>query len=122
MRLVEALLSIPFLVLALLAISTAGPKSLGQPAPPDRVVVLVYAPRIARMSRAVRGRLVMRDFVTAARLRGESAPSVVRRELTPNAMGVLLVEFGCAPGYAPILSARSGSSVSAPGRPRPSGA
>jgi peptide/nickel transport system permease protein len=67
------------------------------------VVVLVYAPRIARMARAVAVDLVTRDFVTVARARGESVRSIVWRELTPNAAGVLLVEFGVRAGYAPIL-------------------
>jgi len=58
---------------------------------------------IARMARAVAVDLVTRDYVTVARARGESVPSIVWRELTPNAAGVLLVEFGVRAGYAPIL-------------------
>ena len=54
------------------------------------VVALVYAPRIARMARAAAIDIVTRDFVTVARLRGESAWSVMRRELLPNATSVLL--------------------------------
>ena len=38
-----------------------------------------------------------------ARLRGESAWSVVRREVLPNATSVLLVEFALRAGYAPVL-------------------
>ena len=52
MRLVEALISIPFLVLALMAVSTAGPKLAGEPILVVFVVAFVYAPRIARMARA----------------------------------------------------------------------
>jgi peptide/nickel transport system permease protein len=37
------------------------------------------------------------------RLRGESAWSVMRRELLPNATSVLLVEFALRAGYAPVL-------------------
>jgi ABC-type dipeptide/oligopeptide/nickel transport system permease subunit len=69
----------------------------------SRVVVLVYAPRIARMARSVAVDLVTRDFVTVARARGEPVRSIVWRELTPNGAGVLLVEFGVRAGYAPIL-------------------
>jgi len=39
----------------------------------------------------------------AARLRGDPALSIVRREMAPNATGVLLVEFALRAGYAPIL-------------------
>ena len=103
MRLFETIISIPLLVLALLAIAAAGPALSGSSLLLIGVVVLVYAPRIARMARSVAVDLVTRDFVTVARARGESVPSIVWRELTPNAAGVLLVEFGVRAGYAPIL-------------------
>ena len=103
MRLFETIISIPLLVLALLAIAAAGPKASGSSLLLIGVVVLVYAPRIARMARSVAVDLVTRDFVTVARARGESVRSIVWRELTPNAAGVLLVEFGVRAGYAPIL-------------------
>ncbi len=103
MRLFETIISIPLLVLALLAIAAAGPKLSGSALLLIGVVVLVYAPRIARMARSVAVDLVTRDFVTVARARGESVRSIVWRELTPNAAGVLLVEFGVRAGYAPIL-------------------
>jgi peptide/nickel transport system permease protein len=67
------------------------------------VVALVYAPRIARMARATAIEIAIRDHVTVARLRGESTWSVMRRELLPNASGVLLVEFALRAGYAPVL-------------------
>ena len=41
--------------------------------------------------------------MTVARLQGESATSVLRRELLPNATSVLLVEFALRAGYAPVL-------------------
>lgn len=103
MRLVEAILSIPFLILALLAVSMAGPSMAGSPVLVVLVVALIYTPRIARMARAASLDIVMRDYVTAARLRGEATFSVVRRELLPNVMGILLVEFAVRAGYAPII-------------------
>jgi len=102
-RLLEAIISIPFLVLALIAIAAAGPQLAGNPFLVILVVALVYAPRIARMARAAALDIVTRDFVTIARLRGESAWSVMRRELLPNATSVLLVEFALRAGYAPVL-------------------
>ena len=102
-RLIEALISIPFLVLALIAIAAAGPEFAGNPLLVILVVALVYAPRIARMARAAALDIVTRDYVTAARLRGERAWAVVRREVLPNASGVLLVEFALRAGYAPVL-------------------
>jgi len=102
-RVIEALISIPFLVLALIAIAAAGPELAGNPLLVVLVVALVYAPRIARMARAAALDIVTRDYVTAARLRGERAWAVVRREVLPNASGVLLVEFALRAGYAPVL-------------------
>lgn len=102
-RFIEAIISIPFLVLALIAIAAAGPELSGNPLLVILVVALVYAPRISRMARAAALDIVTRDFVTVARLRGESAWSVMRRELLPNATGVLLVEFALRAGYAPVL-------------------
>jgi len=102
-RFSEALISIPFLVLALLAIAAAGPDLSGEPALIIAVVAFVYAPRIVRMARAAALDIITRDFVTIARLRGESAWSVMRRELLPNATGTLLVEFSLRAGYAPVL-------------------
>jgi peptide/nickel transport system permease protein len=102
-RLNETLISIPFLVLALIAIAAAGPRWAGSWALVVLVVAFVYAPRVARMARSVAIEISLRDYVTVARLRGESAWSVMRYELLPNATGVLLVEFALRAGYAPIL-------------------
>ncbi len=102
-RLLETLISIPFLVLALLAMASVGTEYSGNPVLVILVVALVYFPRIARMSRAAAIDIATRDFVTVARLRGETAWSVMRRELLPNATSVLLVEFALRAGYAPVL-------------------
>jgi peptide/nickel transport system permease protein len=102
-RFLEAMISIPFLVLALIAIVAAGPAFSGNPILLVLVIALIYAPRVARMARAAALDIVTRDFVTAAKLRGESAWSIVRRELLPNATSVLLVEFALRAGYAPVL-------------------
>jgi peptide/nickel transport system permease protein len=102
-RLLEALISIPFLVLALLAMVAAGPELSGNPVLVVFVVALVYAPRIARMARTAAIEISTRDFVTIAKLRGETAFSVMRRELLPNATSILLVEFALRAGYAPVL-------------------
>jgi peptide/nickel transport system permease protein len=102
-RLMEALISIPFLVLALISIAAAGPELSGEPVLIILVVALIYAPRIARMARAAALEVIARDFVTIARLRGERAWSVIWRELLPNTTGTLFVEFSLRAGYAPVL-------------------
>ncbi len=102
-RFLEAIISIPFLMLGLIAILAAGPALAGSPVLLILVIALIYAPRIARMARAAALDIVTRDYVTVAKLRGESAWSVMRRELLPNATSVLLVEFALRAGYAPVL-------------------
>ena len=103
MRLVDVLISIPFLVLALLIIAAAGPELAGSELLIVLAVVVVYTPRITRMARSVAVDLKTRDFVTVARARGESTLAIVWHELLPGAMSVLLVEFGVRAGYAPIF-------------------
>jgi peptide/nickel transport system permease protein len=102
MRALEVVISIPFLMLALLVIAAAGPGG-GSDELLVAIIVLIYAPRTARVARSVAQELAVRDFVVVARARGETAPSIVFRELLPNASGPLLVEFGIRAGYAPIL-------------------
>ncbi|MFO1037912.1 MAG: ABC transporter permease [Geminicoccaceae bacterium] len=103
MRLTDAIISIPFLILALLIVAIAGPSGAGDLRLLVLVVALVYAPRVARVARAAGMDVATRDYVTVARLRGESAFSIVGREILPNCSGPLLVEFALRAGYAPIL-------------------
>ena len=99
----EALISIPFLVLGLLAILVAGPDLSGEPVVMSLAVALVYAPRISRISRSAALDVILSDYVLAARVRGESALSIIWREVLPNISGTLLVEFAIRAGFAPIL-------------------
>lgn len=103
MRLLDVIISIPLLILALLVIAAAGADLSGNYLLLIGVIAIVYAPRIARMTRAVALNLVTSDFVTVARARGESTWWIIWHELMPNATGVILVEFGVRAGYAPIL-------------------
>jgi peptide/nickel transport system permease protein len=108
MRVAEALISIPFLILGLLVVSMAPADVRGEPALVILVLGFIYLPRFARMGRAAALDIVTRDYVTIARLRGESWWYVVRRELLPNATGVLLVEFALRASTAPVLVAALG--------------
>jgi peptide/nickel transport system permease protein len=58
-----------------------------------------------RVARAVFLDILSRDFVTAARLRRESAASILAREALPSAVGPLLVEFAVRWNFAVILIA-----------------
>lgn len=102
-RALEILISIPFLVLALIAMVAVGPILSGRPETVIGVVALIYAPRVARIARAAAQEVATRDFVTVARLRGDGALTIMWREILPNARGVLMVEFALRASYAPIL-------------------
>jgi peptide/nickel transport system permease protein len=99
MRLIDILMSIPPLVLALLLISALGNDSL--------LVVLtvafLFAPRVARIVRSAALAIVTEDYVTAALTRGESAFGIALRELLPNVVGTVFVEFSIRCGYAIVF-------------------
>jgi len=88
MRLVDAFLAIPWILFLLLIVSVVG---LG-----NTVLIptlaFFYGIPVVRMARAATHDVVALDFVTAARARGESRSTIVRRELLPNVLDVLLVE------------------------------
>lgn len=102
-RILEALIAIPFLVLALLLVSAIGAEMASSPWVIVSVVGLIYTPRIARVSRAAALDIVGRDHVTAAELRGESPFQIVFREILPNTAGALIVECALRAAYAPAL-------------------
>lgn len=97
----EILMSIPPLLLVLAMIVVLGSS--------DVVLVLsvgiFFAPRIVRIIRGATHAVTTRDYVTAARARGESTASILRREIVPNVTGPLLAEFALRLTYAIIFIA-----------------
>ncbi|RIK38106.1 MAG: peptide ABC transporter permease [Chloroflexi bacterium] len=89
MRIVDAYISIPGLLLLLVIVTTLGSgyRML------LLALVISYTPGVIRVARAAAQEFIPRDFITAARARGESVLAVVMRELWPNVLDVLLVEF-----------------------------
>ncbi|WP_417533176.1 ABC transporter permease [Marinobacterium stanieri] len=88
MRFIDALLAIPWLLFLLLVIALMGQQTW------TLVLTLGFFFGIA-VVRVVRGatlEYVPRDFVIAARTRGESRLTIVVRELLPNVLDALLVE------------------------------
>jgi peptide/nickel transport system permease protein len=107
-RVIEALICIPFIVFGLLLVYAAGPQWAGQPALMVIVICIIYVPRTGRMARSAALDIITRDYVLAARLRGESTWAVVWFELAPNAVSTLLVEFAVRCAYAPAYIAALG--------------
>lgn len=96
MRLVDAFLALPVVVVGLVALVALGPST------PTVVLVIgvVFAPIIARTVRAAVLSEREREYVQAARLRRERTAYVLFVELLPNVMGPILVEFTVRLGYA----------------------
>ena len=88
MRIVDALLAIPWLLVLLLIISTLGTKPWVQ----ILTFGFTYGYTAIRVSRAATLDYVTREFVLAARARGERKRTIVLKELLPNVLDVLLVD------------------------------
>ena len=88
MRVVDALLSLPWILKMLLLIVTFG-TGLAVLVP---TLAFFYGVPVIRIARAAAHNVVARDFVLAARARGHGRLAVIRRELLPNVLDALMVE------------------------------
>jgi peptide/nickel transport system permease protein len=88
MRLVDALLSIPWLLILLLIISVMGTEMWVQ----TLTFGFTYGILTIRVARAATHDYVTCEFVLAARARGERKWTIVMTELLPNVRDVLLVD------------------------------
>jgi peptide/nickel transport system permease protein len=90
MRSLDVLLAFPGIVLAVLFVSMLGPK-------PWLIVLLVgavWVPGVARVCRGVTLETVSREFIQVAEVLGTPRRRIIVREILPNVMTPLLVEFG----------------------------
>lgn len=104
MRLLDVLLSFPSLLLALVLLSTVGPSNLNI----VFVVAILYIPMVARVVRSMVLDLKNKEFVEAARVRGETRRYVLFREILPNSLPPLLVETSMRFSYSIFLVASLG--------------
>jgi peptide/nickel transport system permease protein len=96
MRLVDAFLALPIVILGLLSLVALGASRLTV----ILVIGIVFAPIIARTVRAAVLSERELDYVAAARLRSERAPYIMFAEILPNVAAPILVEFTVRLGYA----------------------
>ena len=96
MRVMDALLAIPLVILALLALVALGPSN----ATVIVVIGIVFTPLVARTVRAAVLSEAQLEYVEAARLRNEHAPYIMFAEILPNVLGPIIVEFTVRLGYA----------------------
>ena len=96
MRLLDAFMAIPTVLLYLIFISSLGASALN--------VVLAVAiggvPGIARLVRGLTLDIRTREYVSAAKLRGEGALYIMFLEILPNARGPIMVDAMLRVGYA----------------------
>ena len=88
MRFVDAFLSIPWLLFLLLMASVTG----GGAWTIVPILGFFYGVAVIRVARAAAMQVAARDFVTAARARGEKLWTIISREVFPNVADILLVE------------------------------
>jgi len=95
-RVLEAVLSLPVVLLAIMAVVTFGSTRL--------VLILtiatLFTPVVARTVRSAVLAEAQLDYVTSAKLRGEPALFIMLREIFPNISNILVVEFTVRVGYA----------------------
>lgn len=96
MRVLDAIMAFPTILLYMIIISALGASSFN-------VVIAIAiggAPGIARLVRALTMDIRTREYVAAAKLRGDKDIQIMLREILPNCRGPLIVDFLLRMGYA----------------------
>lgn len=96
MRLLDAIMAFPTILLYLIIISAIGPS------PVNVVVAITFvgAPGVARLVRSLALDVRTRDYIKAAKTRGESSLYIMWVEILPNARGPLIIDAMLRVGYA----------------------
>ena len=101
MRVTDATMSFPVILLALILAVTVGPSF-------TNVVVAIAVILWARYARVIRGQvltLMGLDFIAQARIAGAGAWRIITRHLVPNTMNTLVVLVTLQVGYVIIVEA-----------------
>ncbi len=101
MRVNDAFMCLPGLMLALLLVSVLGSNLWNA----ILAIGITYIPRVVRVVRSATIGLKNEEFVIAAQARGESDVYIVFQEILPNIWTVVIVEAGIRIGFAIILGA-----------------
>ena len=98
MRVGDVLLAFPQIILYLIILAKFGASAFNIIV----VITATKAPIIARIVRAVTLDVKNRDYVAAARMRGEGTLHILLVEILPNARGPLIVDFFLRLGYTTV--------------------
>ncbi len=104
MRIVDALMALPALLLAMLLLTTVG----ANPVYVALGIGVVFMPRSARVVRGIALSLAAAEFIDAARARGERGPYIIFAEMLPNAWAPIIVELTIRFAYAILLATSLG--------------
>jgi peptide/nickel transport system permease protein len=95
-RIIDGFLSIPVILLAVLAASTLGTSVTVI----TLTIAILFIPVVTRTVRAAVIAEADLDYVVSARLRGEPGLYIMLREILPNVTGTIVVELTVRIGYA----------------------
>ncbi len=88
-RVLDAILAVPSVLWLLLIVSVFGTGTLVIVA----AIAAVYWPAVARVVRGAARPLMRSDYVVAAKARGERSVPIITREVLPNILDTILVEY-----------------------------
>ena len=89
-RAVDAIMALPQLIVILVMLSVVGSSVINL----IIVIGIADATNVFRLARSTSMNVTVMDFVEDARVRGESLPWIVFREVLPNILPTLVAEFG----------------------------
>jgi peptide/nickel transport system permease protein len=101
MRVMDAIMAFPIVVLALLILAVLGTSRLNI----ILVIGLTFIPLTGRVVRSAALSVRDLDYVSAARLRGARGPTIMLTEILPNITGPIVVEATVRVGYAIFAAA-----------------
>lgn len=96
MRLLDAMMSIPIILLYLIIVTAIGASAVNV----VFAIAIVGTPGVARLVRSLTLDIKTRDFVRAAETRGEDMIYILIREILPNAKGPIIIDAMLRVGYA----------------------
>jgi peptide/nickel transport system permease protein len=104
MRILDGMLAVPELLFTLLIVTFLG----GGTTQAVLAVAVTFTPGMARIARSSVLSVRTREYVLAARARGESRSWIVFREVLPNASGPIIVEATIRVSFAIMIGATLG--------------
>ncbi|MDJ0357440.1 ABC transporter permease [Paenarthrobacter sp. PH39-S1] len=98
-RLLDSVLAVPAILamLVLVTVFGSGPEVI------VLAVVVVYTGGVTRVVRAAAMDIMPKDYIVAARARGEGVFYILSREVFPNILDVVLVEFAMRASWVVLL-------------------